>query len=50
MVNAGWDYWCAEELLCLICLEGKELNSPFGCGVLRSKGFNSLVRISWAQR
>lgn len=33
LANAGWDYWRAEELLCLIWLEGKELKSPFGRAV-----------------
>lgn len=51
LANAGRDYWRAEELLCLIWLEGKELSSPFGRAVSRGKWFSGgLVGISWAQR
>lgn len=49
--NTSQGYRRAEMLLCLIWLEGKELNSPFGRAVSRGKWFSgSLVGISWARR
>lgn len=43
--NTSQDYRRAEELLCLIWLEGKELNSPFGRAVFHA--VNGLVAAWW---